>query len=972
MPFTFGSPETRVNTTTAETQNFSAVADIPGFGYVVVWQSPGYNPQFPAESGIFGQVFDYEGRPRGTEFLVSAVDGLGFKSDPAVIGGANGNFTVSWTSFDNFSTGIYQRTFNIVGISEKATLVNTTTQGSQEDQQMTRLADGGHVVTWTSSDSDPAFSGIFARRYDANGVAVGNDFKVNTSPTSFGSGPATAGLAGNGYVVAWSGLGVDGTEIYLQRFAADGSKAGGEVLVNTTTTGGQRHASVAALNDGGYVVAWTSSRPDFTNEVRGQRYDANGVALGGEFVITDNLANAARPDIAALADGGFAVAFESGFKTMLRTYDAQGVPLGTEWPIADGTQNLQSRPATALLGDGSFVVSWHDGDVYTERFRVGDFLTEGVDRAMGTQDSDYMEGFGGDDVLRGGDGDDLLEGGLGADRLIGGDGIDEGTYASATTSVTLNLQTGGHTGEAAGDTFEGIEQFSLTRFGDRFTGGSADDRVHGLAGDDLLIGGTGADRLDGGDDDDVIEGGGGADILIGGAGEDEASYIRDNQGLAIDLGTGLHTGAAAGDGYHSIERFTLTRFADIFTGSSDAERVSGGIGNDMLNGAGGNDQLDGGAGNDRLDGGTGADVMTGGDGDDFYFIDDAGDVVVETAGGGFDQAYVSASHILSAGASVEVLGFTNASATAALNLIGNALGQQIFGNAGANMLTGGGGQDALYGGLGDDAYFVDGDDFLVEAAGGGFDQAYSSTGITLTQGAAIEVLSVNDYASTNALTIIGNELAQQIFGNAGANTLVSGGGADALYGNGGDDIYLIEGDDFLVEAANGGFDQAYSSTNIVLTAGAAIEILGAANAASTAALNLTGNALGQQIFGNAGANVLNGGGGVDMLYGLGGADMFAFTAAPGAGNFVFLADFSAADDAILIDNAVFAGLAAGALNSNAFVNGTAAQDANDRIIYNQASGALLYDADGSGVGAAVQFASLNAGAALTASDFMVI
>ena len=309
MPFTIGSPESRVNTTTAETQNFSAVADIPGFGYVVVWQSAGYNPQFPGETGIFGQRFGYNGQPIGNEFLISPVDNFGFKSDPAVIGGQFGNFTVSWTSFDNNSLGVYQRTLNIIGTGGPVTLVNTTTQGSQEDQQMTRLADGGHVVTWSSSDSDPAFSGVFARRYDANGLAVGNDFKVNTSATSFGSGPAAAGLAGNGYVVAWSAPGVDGTEIYLQRFAADGSKAGGEILVNaTTTTGAQRHASVAALTDGGYVVAWTSSYPDFTSELRGQRYDANGIAQGGEFVITDNLANAARPDLTALADGGFAVA----------------------------------------------------------------------------------------------------------------------------------------------------------------------------------------------------------------------------------------------------------------------------------------------------------------------------------------------------------------------------------------------------------------------------------------------------------------------------------------------------------------------------------------------------------------------------------------------------------------------------------------------------------------------------------------
>ena len=295
-----------------------------------------------------------------------------------------------------------------------------------------------------------------------------------------------------------------------------------------------------------------------------------------------------------------------------------------------------------------------------------------------------------------------------------------------------------------------------------------------------------------------------------------------------------------------------------------------------------------------------------------------------------------------------------------------------FRQCGGNTLVSGGGQDALYGNGGDDIYLIDGDDFLSEGANGGFDQAYSSTGITLGAGAHIEVLSVNDYNSTNALTIIGNELAQQIFGNAGANILVSGGGQDALYGNGGDDIYLVDGDDFISEAANAGFDQVYSSANIILTAGAAVEVLGANDANATTALNLTGNAFGQQLFGNAGANAIDGGAGNDVLYGRGGADSFNFTAAPRGANLTTIADFSAADDTILLDRNAFAGLAPGALNPNALVIGTQALDTNDRIIYNSATGQLFFDADGSGSGAAVQFATLAEAPAITAADFLVI
>ncbi len=63
---------------------------------------------------------------------------------------------------------------------------------------------------------------------------------------------------------------------------------------------------------------------------------------------------------------------------------------------------------------------------------------------------------------------------------------------------------------------------------------------------------------------------------------------------------------------------------------------------------------------------------------------------------------------------------------------------------------------------------------------------------------------------------------------------------------------------------------------------------------------------------------------------------------------------------------------AGALNAAAFWTGTAAHDANDRIIYNKATGAIYYDADGNGVGAAVQFATLTTKPALAADDFGVV
>ena len=135
---------------------------------------------------------------------------------------------------------------------------------------------------------------------------------------------------------------------------------------------------------------------------------------------------------------------------------------------------------------------------------------------------------------------------------------------------------------------------------------------------------------------------------------------------------------------------------------------------------------------------------------------------------------------------------------------------------------------------------------------------------------------------------------------------------------------------------------------------------------------LVGNAGDNWLAGVSGNDVLDGGLGADQLQGGAGLDVFAFTTALGAGNVDAISGFSVADDTIQLENAVFTGLAAGALAAGAFNTGAAATQADDRIIYNSATGALLFDADGGGAGAAVQFATLAGGLALTSADFLVI
>ena len=121
-----------------------------------------------------------------------------------------------------------------------------------------------------------------------------------------------------------------------------------------------------------------------------------------------------------------------------------------------------------------------------------------------------------------------------------------------------------------------------------------------------------------------------------------------------------------------------------------------------------------------------------------------------------------------------------------------------------------------------------------------------------------------------------------------------------------------------------------------------------------------------------GNDVLNGGGGNDILKGGKGKDTFVFDTALGAGNVDKIKDFKPKDDTIKLSLSVFTELSAGKLDGSAFTKGSAASDANDRIIYDKKTGALSYDADGSGSeAAAVQFAKVGKKVDLGADDFLV-
>jgi len=146
------------------------------------------------------------------------------------------------------------------------------------------------------------------------------------------------------------------------------------------------------------------------------------------------------------------------------------------------------------------------------------------------------------------------------------------------------------------------------------------------------------------------------------------------------------------------------------------------------------------------------------------------------------------------------------------------------------------------------------------------------------------------------------------------------------------------------------------------------------NVIETTGLTLRGGAGADALTGEAGSDRFYGGGGNDVLTGGAGADIFVFDTKPSkAKNLDRIADFVVADDTIHLAKSVFTKIAKkGVLAKSAFYVGTKAHDESDRIIYNKKTGALLYDKDGIGAAAAVQFATVAKNLKMTEKDFYVI
>ncbi|MCG7392501.1 hypothetical protein MHY87_06245 [Microvirga sp. ACRRW] len=723
----------------------------------------------------------------------------------------------------------------------------------------------------------------------------GNPFGVSTTKGRQANMKVAAFVDGS-FVAVWqdsSGEGEDPNAIRGQLFNADGSKRGGEFIVNSTPEGDQYEPTVTVLADGRFVVAWTDlSETDDPSSagIRARIFSADGTAFnrtgapGGDadFQVNGTMKDGLqeKQSVAALANGGFVITFrdmQTGY-AYAQVFDAQGFHAGAEVAVQQ-TYGITTVIASA---DGYRVFNVSDFKIYGRTF-YNDGREPSAEFLISNPDT------------------------LASDLNV--TSLSDSRYV--VTWVAMVFPEG-----ASRPSFSNKAQI-YNSDGSKF---SVEISISGSDTAFQYINGATA----------LPNGGFAVSLVSTMKSEPSVDDLFDVGMISFDAngnktGTNMKLGQISGRNLESVDISTLADGRVIITwdtsdgtdganvrgqivdgraagitlpGTSNNDEYYGSTFNDHLNGAAGNDKLVGGNGNDTLIGGTGVDTLDGGAGDDTYTYD-VEDIILDA--GGNDTLIVASHYTLSNTSALENL---TASGTAAIKLTGNNAANALTGNAGADTLTGNGGNDTLdgaggadrmEGGKGNDVYYVNHkSDKVIEAKSGGTDTVHSR--ISYTLGTHVEKL-IGDGAS--AINLTGNEASNTIIGNAGKNT---------IKGNGGNDV-------------------------------------------------------------------IDGGLGNDVLYGGTGKDAFVFsTALHKSKNVDTLKDFSVRDDTIRLDNAIFTKLTkTGKLNKSFFKIGTKAGDKNDFIVYNDKTGALFYDADGSGKKAGlIKIAQLPKNLEMTAADFLVI
>lgn len=946
---------------TPHNQWFPMVAARPDGTFLVAyeteWRTPsddplhiiGEVPELPPYSGIAARIVTpQEGATPAvsTQFFLYTKENTRTLLDELAVD-ADGNYVAAISHYHgtwNFDLDRYatlaEQVGSIVQGQPNATMVDGTAQvlgaGTtiEKDVSLALLAGGGHVLTWNQRDGTSYNYDIFARVLGAPGgdsalisvaVGAGNQF-----------GPEVAALGTGNFIVIWG----DGPTDTIRARVFDPAGSPVTPVVTLLSPFPAHDFEAISLIDGGFALTWVSG-PAVVGTIYLAAFGYDGsvtmppqaMAVGDhprlaqqpdgdlilvsrnevmEYRIVSGVASNIAPQSISLSPAGAPLPESTGAGTLIGTLSA----VDPDSPPPPAFELVDNVGRFSIVGTGLYlagtVLDFETSPIESLTVRATDSSGNAVERVVTFAVADANDAP--TDVAFASTGSStafVLENPSNGHVIGSLRAVDQDLLD--VNALTLVDDGGGAFGLNALGQIVVRDRLMFDAEGDLGTvTGAVTSTRNGIVTGPLYFSVHAQDVVS-----ETVFGDARDNAIFGGIGDDT---LRGRDG---------------NDALYGERRFSFV--------PGGADRLVGNDGDDLLFGGGGDDVQFGGAGNDLLEGGEGIDVLLGEDGDDtFIFRFEAVPMGERIAGDdGIDTLFVSGSTDFW---NARLLSIEQVHFDAAVDGTVTFTAAQIagIGTFVGNMLEPG-----------------------VAAPRGGDGQHVLS--VQMKIGGTLD-LSGKIIVDIDEVQLIGTKSVDSLIGTAGANLLDGGAGADTMAGGGGDDTYMVnKAGDTIVEAAGAGIDTVRTTVSHTLAAN--VENLSLEGLRSLTGI---GNDAANVITGSINNDTINGRLGSDTLSGDAGRDRFVFDTALGAGNVDTILDFTVGSDLVVLDNDIFTGLTPGKLTSAAFRIASAALDADDRILYNNATGALQFDVDGTGAGGATTFAILSPGLALSQSSILIV
>jgi hypothetical protein len=254
------------------------------------------------------------------DFQVNEHTGIGgaFQSFPSIAEDSDGNYVIAWGDQRNgWDCDIYAQRYSSEGVALGNNFRVNDQLGSVallwSGPSLAVDKNGNFTITWT--DSRRGGNNVYAQRYDSDGVASGNNFQVTDNEGSVAefSGPCISVDGSGNFIIVWGDERNGNPDIYAQRYSNDGTVVGSNFKVNDDQgTTRQRGPTIAADNSGNFIITWHDERDSDADDIYAQRYSSNGTAQGGNFKVNDDTNDASQLGPAISADnlGNFIITWD--------------------------------------------------------------------------------------------------------------------------------------------------------------------------------------------------------------------------------------------------------------------------------------------------------------------------------------------------------------------------------------------------------------------------------------------------------------------------------------------------------------------------------------------------------------------------------------------------------------------------------------------------------------------------------------